>query len=187
MSETQVEAPPSVRLTPRERVAKWEPFLREHGWSLRIVHTDQRARLEAMHRSGAVVMVTSGSAGRTSSGHTKFYVLKPGDGPVAIWLGVRRTGFEEFVRSRVVSGYWNRVESKCQCRTGAGRRKVRYATKSRAKMAMADARRQRERDDEEETAECRTYRCPDDDRVWHMSSRRSWRKAAGESALWDGS
>lgn len=185
MSETVPDAPPVPRLTPRERVARWEPALTQHGWIVTVTHTDERARLEATHPSGAAVMVTSGRAGRQgANGTTKLYVL-PGHHNVPAWIGVRRPGLEEFIRSRIVTGYRKRVQSKCQCLTRAGRRKVRYVTDARATHAMAEARRQRlEEGQPADTVECRTYRCPDDDRVWHVSSKRTWRDEPGDSPLW---
>jgi hypothetical protein len=185
MSETLIEAPSTPKLTPRERVAQREPLLTEHGWTVHITATEQRARLEATHPSGAAVMVTSGQAGRASgSGNSRFYVLRPTDGP-GVWLGVRLGGFEEFVRTLAVTKYKRRLDTKCQCRSGFGKSKTRYTTQMRAQKAMEEARRHRAREGETDGVECRTYRCPDDDRVWHTSSRPVWRKAPGGSQLWD--
>lgn len=180
------ELPPAPRLTPRERVAKWEPLLAAHGWAVQITHTDERARLEAEHPSGSTLMITSGRAGREgANGTTKLYVL-PNTHARSGWLGVRRAGMEEFIRTQTVAGSRKRVPSKCQCRTGAGRPKVRYATLPRATRALEEARAQRAREGQADKAECRIYRCPDDDRVWHTSSRPVWRPAVGESPLWAG-
>jgi hypothetical protein len=183
VSHTLLDTPAAPKLPPRERVAKWEPLLRDHGWTVHVTHTDQRARLEATHPSGAVLMVTSGMAGRTMKGTTKLYVLQSDDRP-AIWFGVRKAGLEEFIKTRILKGYKARVHSKCRCRTGSGRAKVRYLTEDRARKAIAEARQQRAREGQEATAECRAYRCPDDDRVWHASSRPVWRDAPGDSRLW---
>jgi len=185
MPETLPEAPPAPRLSPRERVAKWEPLLRDNDWTVHVSHTEQRARLEATHPSGATVMVTAGLAGRTTgSGRVQMYVLKPlGQLPQA-WLAVKSGGFEEFARSRTV-GWSRRVPSKCRCRTGSGHRKVRHTTERRANNALLDTRIQSAVKGKDRRAECRAYRCPQDDRVWHLSSRPMWREAPGDSSLWD--
>jgi hypothetical protein len=183
MPETLSEAPPAPKLTPLERVTQWEPVLTSHGWTVHITYTPERARLEATHPSGAAVMVTSGIAGRTGSGSTQRYALQSTDKPLP-WFGVGNGVLETFIATRILTGGKRRVTSKCQCRTKAGRPKVRYTTEVRAVRAMAEARRQRARNGQEETAECRAYRCPADDRAWHTSSQPVWHDEPGDSRLW---
>lgn len=185
MPETLTNTPPTPTPTPvpLERVAKWEPILTSHGWTVHITHTPDRARLEATHPSGAAVMVTSGIAGRTTTGSTQMYALQSTDKPLP-WFGVGKAALEAFIATRVMTGGRRRVTSKCQCRSRAGRPKVRYAAEVRAVRAVAEARRQRARTGQGETAECRTYRCPADDRVWHTSSRPAWHDEPGDSRLW---
>jgi hypothetical protein len=180
VTETLPDAPPTPALPPCERVAQWEPILRDNGWKVQTSHTDQRARLEASHLSGAAVMVTAGLAGRAVKGRVNLYVLPANS---RHWLCVKAGGAQSFATTQTVSGYRRWVETKCSCRTGAGRRKVRYATERRANDALLNTRIERELNDGRR-AECRAYRCPDDDRVWHLSSRPSWRDAPGDSALW---
>lgn len=185
MSEVLTEQPAPPAWSPRERVARWEPALTQHGWTVHVTATDTRARLDAFHPGGAAVMVTAGIAGRNGSSRVNLYALNPPAAGSNAWLAVKPTALEAFVISaqRVVGP---RVPSKCQCRTGAGRRKTRYATERRAKAALLDTAISRELHHRVRRAECRAYQCPTDDRVWHLSSRPVWRPAAGESPLWSG-
>lgn len=164
MPETTTSMQPDVDLTPRERVDEWAPVLREHGWQVQISATMARARLEAFHPSGAVAMVTAGTVGRSRSGKAHLYVLKPPGASPRGWLSVNRAPFGEFARTRTVrSGRW--VQSKCGCQ------KIRHATEARAKGALLDTRIRRAVHHQERRAECRVYRCPNDDRAWHLTSQ----------------
>ncbi|MFD8777576.1 hypothetical protein [Streptomyces sp. NPDC059916] len=164
MPETTTPMQPDVDLTPRERVEEWAPLLREHGWRVQISATMARARLDAFHPSGAVVMVTAGSVGRRRSEKAYLYVLKPPNSSPKGWLAVNRGPFGEFVRTGTVrSGRW--VTSKCGCQ------KLRHATEARAEAALLDTKIRRTLHHQERRNECRVYRCPDDDRAWHLTSQ----------------
>lgn len=178
--------PERIHRTPRERVTPWEALLHQHGWTVDTTHTEQRVRIDATHPSGAAVMVTAGTAGRTASnGRSHFYVLETSLRQAPVWLSVRAPGLKEFAATRVVSGYKRRVESKCRCRTQAGNRKVSYATEARAKQVLVETRIQRALSRREDgKVEQRAYPCPMDDRAWHLSSKPSWRAAPSDSALW---
>ncbi|MFM9373213.1 hypothetical protein [Streptomyces sp. Da 82-17] len=182
MPETVAATPPVPVL---DRVTAYQPLLDQHGWASTLTHTATRARLEAVHADGAAVMVTAGSAGRTRSGtRPHLYVLRaPDRRGLQQWRGVTEHAFTVFVETRrpVPS---SRIHSKCRCRTHDGRPKLRYATEQRARAVLVEAQIQRVLRSQARRAERRAYRCPDDDRVWHLSSRPQWTPRAGESPLW---
>lgn len=183
MPETLPNTPPPPPATPHDRVAAYGPLLTENGWTIQIEHTAERARLDAEHPSGAAVMVTAGVAGRSGhDGRIRRYALHPGNVSPQPWLSVRGAWFEKFVRTRKTQG--RRVLSKCRCKTGDGHPKHRHPTERRATDVLLTARIRRAVSGQARRAECRVYRCPDDDRVWHLSSLPTWTPAPGDSVLW---
>lgn len=187
MPETVAATPPTRTRTPLERVTVYQPLLTEHGWTITYTESQYRARLDAVHPSGATVMVTAGCAGRNDgSGRARRYVLNaPGLGRQC-WFAVNDPQFAQFAAAPAIR-YGRKVPSKCRCRTHAGRSKLRWLTEARAKDALLEARIGRTLHHDQRRAEQRAYPCPDDDRVWHLSSIPSWKPAAGESPLWDAS
>ncbi|MFE4829954.1 hypothetical protein [Streptomyces sp. NPDC056672] len=129
---------------------------------------DNRLRLEAEHPADAALMITTK---RSQVGHPwgklTFYVLFPPQSGPADWLHTRKHTAGHFAEhlSLPAGAYRVRVFSKCHCN------KVPYATRQRAQAALLDVKIKRVVVRSADMIERGVYRCPQDDRVWHLTHR----------------
>lgn len=163
-TERTTDLAPRVHLSPVERLLPYQDLLQAQGWTIRLKCIGHRARLEAFHPDGATVMAT---AVRDISGQRRrnaFYVLHaPGQG-VEFWIAVRKPAFEHFAASRSLPAGTRTVKVPSRCRCG----KTRFATHRRGKDVMHQVQdRQSEAGEGQPVG--RVYRCPDDDRAWHLT------------------
>lgn len=173
---TPPSTPPS---TPRERIAQFEPMLRRTGWQVRFHATDDRARIEASHVDGSAVMVTVGR------GRRKYFLLERAGTGTPYWLSVNLSVLEHFAEHRQLppeGAAVRRPTPKCQCgKSGM------YPTEQYAKDAIVEVTVRRVLHEKGRQSERRVYRCPDDDRVWHITSRARWypsKPKATKDASW---
>jgi hypothetical protein len=159
----QAGRPPLVPRSPRERLAPYVPLLERAGWTLHVAAADHRGRIEAFHPDGAIAMV---KARPDRPYGARLYVLHaPGAGP-QLWLAVNRTSFEYFAqRCRLPDGPVRAVGTKCRCR------KLRYPSQQAAMNELVNVKLKRAFARRISRREQRAYRCPVDDRVWHLTSR----------------
>ncbi|MFD4392641.1 hypothetical protein [Streptomyces sp. NPDC058495] len=143
-------------------------MLEEAGWRVETdVHT-VRARLEAFHPSGAVVMITSDVRSSVHGKIRAYFLRPPGTG---WWRRLRTRDVEHFAQhvslppgapdQPLVGGR----SSKCRCG------KMQYPTAARAAAALEDVAVVRSAEEEGRPPETRYYRCEADDRVWHLTSK----------------
>ncbi|MEV1042368.1 hypothetical protein AB0J01_38000 [Streptomyces sp. NPDC050204] len=151
-----VPRPPA--LTPGERVAPFVPLLQAQGWRTEITDHALRARLEAFHPCGAVIMITADTRRRASTG---LYVLRPTEGN---WRKIHTSTLTHFARTLTLppEGRFPIVPSKCRCL------KASFPTGATAAARLAEIAATAAPD----TARpVRHYRCDADDRVWHLTSK----------------
>lgn len=156
--ELPSSAPPELRLSP------YQSLIDRAGWKLRAAVTEKRARIEAFHPSGAAVMVTA-ALGR----HVNVYVLPAAEKNIPSWRVIHRTDLEIFLSTRSIRSPYTPT---CLCNCD----KRRYPTEDYAKTAKFEVNLRRVVKEHGAMGERRAYRCEDDDRVWHLTSRASWRK-----------
>ncbi|MFF7966729.1 hypothetical protein ACFZC3_15355 [Streptomyces sp. NPDC007903] len=87
------------------------------------------------------------------------------------WLGIRVRTVEHFAEHRALQPEARRwvVTSKCRC----GKR-GRFPTEAWAKKVLTDIKINKELNRMSRATERRVYRCPDDDRRWHITSSEKW-------------
>ncbi|MFJ2719397.1 hypothetical protein [Streptomyces sp. NPDC087437] len=147
---------------PRKRLAPYQLLMDRTGWKARLTWSADQARLEAFQPDGAAVMVT---AVRDADINT--YVLPATQKAVPRWRLIHPSDLTAFLTRRQVID--PRIPtSPCAC----GKR--RYPTESRAKAAIVDVTIHRVVKRHGLQYERRAYRCPDDDRVWHLTSLPTW-------------
>jgi hypothetical protein len=148
--------------TPHSRLIRYQSEIDRAGWKVTFVRDTERARIEGFHPSGAAVMATA-KAGRD---YANLYVLPAAPTARTRWLRVSNGCFAYFLEHLTlpagVRGF--RVPFICRCRkTG------RYPTEAVAGAVMVDIRIKRVLKAHSAQVERRAYRCPDDDRVWHLT------------------
>ncbi|MFJ8153935.1 hypothetical protein [Streptomyces sp. NPDC094468] len=154
--------------TPREQLAPFEALTVRAGWTASITDTDRRATLEGFSPKGAAVMVTA-VRGRGVNA----YVLYPAKRP--IWLVTTPRAIEHFLTHEALPAGVRRgvPTGKCQCgKTG------RYPTETRAQEVLTEIKIREQLRERRTMAPRRAYRCPDDDRVWHLTRKKTWYPAA---------
>ncbi|MFJ1742432.1 hypothetical protein ACIOG4_27635 [Streptomyces microflavus] len=149
------------RLSPRERIAPYEPMLREKGWRVAVSEHPLRARLEGFHPSGTVLMITSDTRRRHRPSTPMMYVLQPDED---VWRRVRSADLEYFAGNLVLASgsRFLVVGSKCRCS------KARFTTEAAAAVRLAEIAASAPSD---AVRPVRHYRCDADDRVWHLTSK----------------
>lgn len=147
--------------TPRDKVTPYEPPLAAAGWQIHLTANRDRARLEAAHPSGAALMITA-VRGRRGVHH---YVLPAAGTPR--WLAVGRAAVEPFTHDpRLLPGTARHIpRTWCRCP-----KRGRYPTESHAAAALLDVKINKALRETRTARERTTYRCPHDDRVWHLTS-----------------
>ncbi|WP_435601318.1 hypothetical protein [Streptomyces sp. C10-9-1] len=155
-------ASPGVLLRP------YQSLMDRAGWRTRITEVEGRALLESVHPSGALVLVTA-ALDRGNRVHR--YVLHAGGRKTPSWRQVNREGLEYFARYRTLGHGCcaHVVQPLCRCE------KRRYPSEARAKKSLLDIMLNKELRRGRRATETRVYRCPDDDRVWHITSIKRWR------------
>lgn len=155
-----------MRLIPADTVREFRKPLRTAGWTLT---QSQRGVtgvvIEGVDNDDTAIMITHRLF---RSRH--FYVLHaPGTGPAG-WVTVGFYAFNHFVQHRALpaGAMFSRPYTGCRCG------KVRFATQSRAARALLSMRIEESFHHGQHRAECRAYRCPDDMRAWHLTSRAVW-------------
>ncbi|MFJ9900527.1 hypothetical protein ACIQPR_45090 [Streptomyces sp. NPDC091280] len=131
------------------------------GWAMSSTHTEDRARIEAFHTNGAAIMITI-SPGRNKG--ARAYMLTPG---WAWWRKIPLPAVEAFVTRLEIPPKAKRppVGSPCTCE------KVKYPTRDRAMDTLTDITIKRVIKRNGVQSERSAYRCPCDDRVWHVTSQ----------------
>ncbi|MFF9310111.1 hypothetical protein ACF1BS_04285 [Streptomyces sp. NPDC014748] len=152
-----------LALSPQQRIIPYEEMtLRAGGWRTYVTHDDERARLEGFHTSGAAVMVTA-ARGRP----VRAYVLPATQKNTPRWRAIHRADLAAFLfHRRVVDPHF--LGSRCKCE------KRRYPTEAWAKAALVTITIRRVVRDHGVQSERRAYRCPDDDRAWHLTHIPKW-------------
>lgn len=165
LAEPAAETPelPSSAV-PELRLSPYQSLIDRAGWKLRAAVTEQRARIEAFHPSGAAVMVTAARGRRIY-----VYVLPAAEKNIPSWRVIHRADLERFLRTRNISGPHTPT---CLCSCD----KRRYPTEAYAKTTKFEVNLRRVVREHGAMGERRAYRCEDDDRVWHLTSRASWSK-----------
>lgn len=168
-TEHTTDLAPRVHLSPGERLLPYQDLLQAQGWTIRLKYIGHRARLEAFHPDGAAVMAT---AVRDTGGQRRrnaFYVLHAPEQGVEFWIAVRKPAFEHFAASRSLPVGTRTVKVPSRCRCG----KTQFATHRRGKDVMHQVQdRQSEAGEGQPVG--RVYRCPDDDRSWHLTRSPRW-------------
>jgi hypothetical protein len=145
-----------------ERLVKYQEIVDRADWAMSFTHTEDRARVEAFHADGAALMVT---IARSRKG-VRAYMLTPAS---AWWRQIPLSAVEAFVaRLEIPLEIARRppVGSACVCK------KEKYPTRDRAVATVTDITIKRVIKRHGTQVERRAYRCPSDDRTWHITSRR---------------
>ncbi|MFF8412885.1 hypothetical protein [Streptomyces omiyaensis] len=144
-----------------ERFGPYLPLLRRFRW--RIETAGEGHRLEAVHRSGARVMLTTRRDDRY--GVRRYVLSVPGEKSLR-WRQVSSAALAEFLRTRrLPAGTPVRIPPTiCHCK------KRRYVSEYDALQYLVEAKLRRNLHRERRRRECRVYRCPTDPRVWHLTS-----------------
>ncbi|MFE3123719.1 hypothetical protein ACFXHD_09890 [Streptomyces hydrogenans] len=143
-----------------ERLAPYLPLLKRMKWHLDDPDGDGGQRLEAVHRSGARVMIV---ARRRCYGVRRYGLLAPGQGSHR-WRQLNVEEFTEFLRTRMIPPGAHTPHSACRCK------KRRFASEHASLMSLVDCKMQRDLHRERRRREKRAYRCLRDPRVWHLTS-----------------
>ncbi|WP_432169083.1 hypothetical protein [Streptomyces sp. 1222.5] len=157
------------KLTPEQRLIRFQALIDRAGWKMSFVFDADSARIEAFHPSRAAVMVTA-KAGRDA---VYSYVLIPKARGVPRWQVVRHAAIEHFLTHQTLpSGTRSfRVANLCHC-TKQGR----FPTEAYAKLARTDIQIRNTGRGRPPAPEGRVYRCPTDQRVWHVTRLARWRR-----------
>ncbi|MFE2469738.1 hypothetical protein [Streptomyces mirabilis] len=153
--------------SPHERLVRYQSIIDRSGWKVSFVRGDERARIEAFHPSGAAVMATA-KAGRDC---VNLYVLAAAPTEGVRWLHVSAGSFTYFLEHVALpeGTAGMRVPFLCRCAKSG-----RYPTEACARAVMVDVTIRRVLKRHSVQGERRAYRCPDDDRVWHLTRRAKW-------------
>lgn len=148
-----------------ERLIRFQSLADRAGWRVSFVRTADRARIEAF-LEGAAVMATA-MPGRS----VHAYVLHPAGNRTPRWLATTPSAAEHFLEHLRLpqDAGRRRPDIKCQCK-----KEGRYPTEAWAKRALTNILINKELRQGRRATERRVYRCPADDRVWHITSRRTW-------------
>ncbi|MDX2296631.1 MULTISPECIES: hypothetical protein [Streptomyces] len=151
---------------PGERIAPFGPVLAEAGWKVETTVHPLRARLEAFHSSGAVVMITSDVRSSKRGGVRAYFLRRPG---VGWWRRLRTADLPYFAEHADLppSAPEQPLVGTSKCRCG----KVQHPTAARAAAALEDITTVRAAQPDSRPPETRSYRCEADDRVWHLTSK----------------
>lgn len=151
--------------TPEARLIRFQSAIDRAGWRISYKGGDERARVEGFHPDGHAVMATA-IRGRP----VRTYVLVAAGKRTPRWAATSAAALEHFLvhRQLPAGAVRRRPNSKCQCKK-AGR----YPTETLAKLALLNILINKEIRQGRQATERRAYRCPDDDRVWHLTSRAS--------------
>lgn len=151
--------PPSVDDSPELRLRLYQSLIDQAGWKMRASVTEERARLEAFHPSGAAAMVTA-ARGRPVNA----YALPATEKNTPRWRVIHHADLELFLQKQSFRGCHTPT---CLCTCG----KQPYPTQRHAKEAVLEVTLRRVVREHGVQGERWFYRCPDDDRVWHLTSR----------------
>ncbi|MFE4658120.1 hypothetical protein ACFRFJ_15725 [Streptomyces hydrogenans] len=148
--------------TPKDTTRPFDaylPLLRRFHWR---IETGGDHRLEAVHRSGARIMLTTR---RDRYGVRRYVLLPPGEKSPR-WHQVSSEAVTEFIRvRRLPRGTAARIpHTVCHCK------KRRYVSEYTALQYLVEAKLLRHLHRDRKRRECRAYRCPTDPRVWHLTS-----------------
>ncbi|WP_282795769.1 hypothetical protein [Streptomyces sp. CC224B] len=141
------------------------------GWTATVQKVDGKERLEAT-RNGAAVMI---STRQRKSGRTdlQYYIIPSS---ASAWSRVRIDGLMEFLQHGRIAPTTKAMtfnHSGCTCRNSQGAPKWHAPTEARALRALGHAQENRRAEGSKKT-ERRAYRCPQDARRWHLTTRESW-------------
>lgn len=148
-------------------------LMRQHGWEISQQEGAGELRLEGARRGGAAVMVTAKHSD-TKGWRVRYYVIGAQSDGWTQWARVHGRALEPFIATETLDSAdvrrWLGTSSNCRCR------KVHEATQWRASRRLVGTQLNRlaTRGAEEEK---RVYRCPNDARRWHMTSRTDARPA----------
>jgi hypothetical protein len=154
---------------PLQRLAPYQVLIERAGWRLQTDTAGGRARVEGFHPSGAAALVTAGR-----DGVVKAYVLPAARKNTPCWSEIHPMALAHWLRHRTLteSDVPRRPRSRCACR------KRRYPSEAYAARSLVDATIRRVVKRHGRQKECRAYRCPDDDLVWHLTSLPEWPRPA---------
>ncbi|MFJ6841373.1 hypothetical protein ACIQRE_01740 [Streptomyces griseoluteus] len=141
-------------------------MLQRAGWRVRFTADADRARIEALYSDGAAVMLTA-VRGRGINA----YVLHAAVRRPPRWLGIALTHLDHFAEHRQLPHTARRWELTSKCRCG---KRGRFPTEAWAKKILTDIKIRKELRLMQHASERRVYRCPDDDRRWHITSSKKW-------------
>jgi hypothetical protein len=147
---------------PELRLSRYQSLIGRAGWTTRSTADADRARVEGFHPDGAAVMVTAVRGRRVNA-----YVLPVAPKNTPRWRAIHAADLEAFLLRRQVKAP-HIPSSKCAC----GKRP--YPTEAYAKAAIVEVTIRRVVKLHGLQYERRAYRCPDDDRVWHLTSIPEW-------------
>ncbi|MFB7596909.1 hypothetical protein [Streptomyces sp. NPDC056160] len=153
---------PPVDARPDLRLGHYQSLINRAGWKVRSMAGENRARIEGFHRDGAAVMVTAVRGRKVNA-----YVLPAARKRTPRWRAIHAADLDAFLLRRQVNAPYIPT-SKCAC----GKRP--YPTEAYAKAAIVDVTIRRVVKLRGLQHERRAYRCPDDDRVWHLTSIPKW-------------
>ncbi|WP_143662379.1 hypothetical protein [Streptomyces sp. Amel2xC10] len=157
---------PVGRLPPEARLVRFQSSIDKADWKLAFMGGDERARIEGFHPDGHAVMAT---AVRGRAVHA--YVFADAGKKTRKWVATNPDALTYFLVHQQLPAGAARRRPYRKCRCG----KRRYPTQALAKAALLDILTNKELRQGRRATETRAYRCPDDDRVWHLTSRKSWR------------
>ncbi|MFK0172625.1 hypothetical protein ACIQU5_27895 [Streptomyces sp. NPDC090306] len=166
------------RRTPEQVVAGYRDAMRKAGWHIEAETSDHRARLEARRRDGADInlMVT-----HVRDRGVNTYVLPAARlGKPPVWLAVNKTDFAHAVHHRALPHAYSGTPVFSKCRCG----KFRAPNEFWALQALLRTRIRRHLKHQEKRRERRVYRCEADDRVWHLTSKPSWKGGTPGWGVW---
>ncbi|WP_144316938.1 hypothetical protein [Streptomyces sp. sk226] len=165
-------------------------LLEHDGWTVGMQPdrpTDVRKRLVAHHDSGTSLLVISrpsqyagGTQAKWRARNNRYFVRRGADGPwwrvdgfqaTATFMGTRKTDpdhMQEHEDTDPLDTPNGRTRRVCSCAK-------RQFSRTKADRVLVEAKVKRSLRGDERRRECRSYRCEDDPRVWHLTSRESWR------------
>ncbi|MET9122988.1 hypothetical protein [Streptomyces sp. NPDC004528] len=153
-------------LAPEQRLIRFQSLVDRAGWRPSFTFDDERARLEAFHPSRAAVMFTA----RFGRDRVNAYILRPADVGMPRWKSVGTTAVAHFLTHQTLPDGVrpHPVAKLCKCA-----KKGRFPTEEYAKIARTELQL-RNRRNGLPAVEGRVYRCPHDQRIWHVTRRSHW-------------
>lgn len=168
MSTTPVPKPPAAgtrRPHPRGRLSPFQSLVDKAGWKSSFTWSEERARIEAFSEDGSAIMFTATGSRRPNAYVFSTSMKHP------YWVATQPEAIEHFLKHGQLPDGAKRgaVTSKCAC----GKR-GRFPTEAQALAVLAEKKVSAQQRVGDRPRVRRVYRCPHDDRVWHLTSRKKW-------------